>query len=112
MLIYPLPITPIPLPLSPISLVNQAPQVSSPPPSHTHITTVLPTGTGTVMVSGTGAWGGVLSYRQEKNPEQCCLKWTSRRKEENRYKINRNIWQPKRTSARRGIRFRTKYKEK
>ncbi|GBM22131.1 hypothetical protein AVEN_266490-1 [Araneus ventricosus] len=42
--------------------------------------------------------GVLLSCRHEKNPEQGSLKQTSRRKEGNGYKINRNIWQTKRTS--------------
>ncbi|GBO13905.1 hypothetical protein AVEN_145851-1 [Araneus ventricosus] len=36
----------------------------------------------------------ILSYRQEKNPEQGCLEYTGRRKEGYKYKINSNIWQP------------------
>ncbi|GBO22393.1 hypothetical protein AVEN_117336-1 [Araneus ventricosus] len=54
----------------------------------------------------------ILSYRQEKNPEKGCLKWTTQRKKGYGYKINRNIWQTKRTSVRRGIRFRPKCKAK
>ncbi|GBN55712.1 hypothetical protein AVEN_35525-1 [Araneus ventricosus] len=56
--------------------------------------------------------GNYCPTARRKNPEQGWLKKTSRRKEGYGYKINCNTWQIKRTSVRRGIRFRTKYKEK
>ncbi|GBL82500.1 hypothetical protein AVEN_252618-1 [Araneus ventricosus] len=40
----------------------------------------------------------LLSCRNEKNPEQGCRKWTSRKKEGNGHKISRKIWQTKRAS--------------